>query len=385
MTSIAGCKQKARALYVHVPYCRSKCRYCDFYSLPVAGEDCSRFLTAATTELAKRAGNLQTPLASVFLGGGTPTVLGPELLAATLSMLMPLAGSDTEFTVEANPESLTPEVAAVLTSGGVNRVSLGAQSFQAGELKLLGRPHGPRQITGAVEHLRKRGIENISLDLIYGIPAQTLESWRDSLRQALDLHPEHLSCYALSFDAGTPLAADLEAGRICEMDEEVQRDCYLDAIATLRQAGLEHYEISNFARPFRRCRHNMTYWRNEPYVGIGPGAASFLGSVRWMNRPDVVAYVHALEAGQEPPAEAESLTGRHAMAETLMLGLRLIEGVQRQAFRERFGQDPVEAFPHSFRRYRDLGMLEITEASVHLTEGALFLSNSVLADILAEA
>lgn len=374
-----------RALYVHVPFCRAKCRYCDFHSAPLTGRAAQQFVVAATRELDRHRTEFAEPLASVFFGGGTPTVLGAALLGRLIDAAAPLTGPDTEFSVEANPATLDKPLADHLAAGGVNRINLGVQSFDDGELRLLGRIHTAADAADAVDMLRTTGIANVGLDLIYGIPGQTMESWRRSLGKATALAPAHLSCYALSFEAGTPLGEDLAAGRAAEMDESLQRDCYDAAITAAGEAGLEHYEISNFARAGQRCRHNLTYWRNEPYVGIGPAAASYVAGERRTNDPDTPAYIDALLSGREPPATAERLGRRAAMAETLMLNLRLIEGADRAAFARRFGTDPLEAFPLSFSRYAKLGAVIVTPSHVRIAPQSLFVADSILADLIDEA
>ncbi|HUT01952.1 MAG TPA: radical SAM family heme chaperone HemW [Phycisphaerae bacterium] len=374
-----------RALYVHVPFCAAKCRYCDFYSLAFDAPVAQRYLRAVAAELRSRCALLSAPLASVFLGGGTPTVLGAGLLEELLSLCRPWIDRDTEFSVEANPGTLDAPVVEVLAAGGVNRVSLGVQSFRDPELRWLGRIHSGAEARRAAETLRAAGVRDLGLDLIYGIPSQTPASWRASVGEALALRPEHLSCYGLSFEPGTPLERELRAGRVKPMDEAAQAACYRHAIEATGRAGLEHYEISNFARVGRRCRHNLTCWHNEPYLGVGPGAASYVGGVRRTNLPDLEAYLAAAPAGRPVPASRERLTGRAAMAETVMLSLRLIEGLHRPSFVRRYGRDVSEVFPRSISRYAKLGALEITASHIRLSSEALFVADTVLADILAEA
>ncbi|HOF17560.1 MAG TPA: radical SAM family heme chaperone HemW [Phycisphaerae bacterium] len=373
------------ALYVHVPVCLSKCRYCDFYSRVVSADGARRFVQAVRIELDTCNSLLAKPLATIYVGGGTPTALDGPLLAELLGALKPLAGGQTEFTVEANPGTLDDRKADVLAGAGVNRASLGVQSFHPDELRRLGRIHTPDQARQAVAALRRAGVGNLSLDLMYALPGQTLETWTDSLRQALDLQPQHLSCYALSFEPGTPLHEDLAAGKVREMDEDLQRDCYDAARHLTAEAGLAQYEISNFARAGLECRHNLTYWRNEPYLGVGPAAASYLDGSRRTHAADLSAYVEAILAGRECPGESERLVGRAEMAETLMLGLRLTAGIDRAAFAARFGSDPAEAFPRSFARYRSLGAVQITPGRIAIAPDFLFVANEVLADLLAEA
>jgi len=383
--SVELSSSRAAALYMHVPFCASKCGYCDFYSLVFNRDLADGFVRAAAAELSAGAEGLFVPLESVFIGGGTPTVLGAELLEALLRGVGPLIADDTEFTVEANPEPLGPSIPELLVAGGVNRVNLGVQSFREDELRVLGRMHSPSAAGRAVAALRKAGIVNVAVDLIYGIPNQTMASWLDSLDKAIQLGIDHLSCYCLSFEPGTPLGADLAAGRLREMPEQLQRDCYYAAIEVAARAGLEHYEKSNFARPGRRCRHNLTYWHNRPYLGVGPGAASYIGGVRRMNLPDLEQYVRAILNGRPCPASAERLTGRAAMAETLMLALRLTEGADRPAITARFGADPVDAFASSIGRYAKAAALEISDARIRISRRALFVADSILADIVAEA
>ena len=374
----------AGALYVHVPFCLAKCRYCDFYSIPCDGELDAEYVRAAGLELAANASCLRTPLESAFVGGGTPTALGANLLEQLLSLIQPLLGADTEFSVEANPGTLDDSIVDVLTRSGVNRVNLGVQSFQDAELAGVGRIHNSRQALAAIDLLRKAGFDNLGLDLIYGLPGQTLESWESSLRQGLELGIEHLSCYALSFESGTPLRDDLQAGRVKAMDELLQRDCYDAAISLATQAGMEHYEISNFSMPAYQCRHNLTYWHNLSYLGIGPAAASYIDGVRRTNKPDLRMYLDSLRQGQSPPLDSEKLTGRALMSETIMLGLRMIAGIDREEFSDRFGFDPAKAFPKSFGRYISQGALIETAESIRLSRQALFVADTILADILAE-
>jgi len=372
-------------LYVHVPFCPAKCRYCDFYSLVIAPPAAEAFIRAAVAELEHSLEHLQTPARSVFVGGGTPTCLGSELLGALLKTLRPLVNEQTEFTVEANPGTVTPAIINVLRNCGVNRVSLGIQSLIADELALLGRIHSPDEARCALDELRAGGIDNINVDLIYGIPGQTLDSWKSSLDGVLEMSPEHLSCYALSFESGTPLNRDRQAGLLEEMSDELQKACYDTAVGAAAADGLHQYEISNFARPPRQCLHNLTYWRNEPYLGIGPAATSYVTGVRRTNRPDLQAYVRALAQGKIPPSTCERLSARPAMAETLMLALRTVSGVDRGDFAERFGQDPLRAFAKTIRRYEQLGNLAVTPSHIRICPESFFVADTILADLLAEA
>ncbi len=342
-------------------------------------------MKAVSCELGMHSGRIARPVDSIFIGGGTPTALGPKLLTELIDTLAAFAHGKTEFTIEANPCTIDPETASVLGQSAVNRVSIGGQSFDAEELKLLGRLHGPEQIVRSINLLRSAGIDNLSIDLIFGIPGQDMPSWRRTLDNALELEIQHLSCYALSIEQGTPLWDDFDKGRIEPMDEKLQLDCYLTAIDKAAQAGLGHYEISNFARPGYQCNHNLVYWHNEPYLGLGPGAASFFTPVRSKNICDLTGYLSAIAAQRCPPAHREQVSFRKSMAETLMLSLRLTAGVSRSSFAGRFGCDPMDVFSQSLGSHAKLGSLLINDESIRIARESLFLADSILADLLAEA
>ena len=380
----------AGSLYFHIPFCREKCKYCDFFSLP-AGKDCAlnnssmeSYVKAALLEFQMHRHELAPKLETVFFGGGTPTVLGPELLEMLLDAVAPLVTSETEISVEANPGAFSSQVAQVLAAGKVNRVNFGVQSFNEQELKLLGRIHDASQARDAIAVARQVGIQNVGLDLIYGIPGQTLESWKHSLDCATELAPSHLSCYALSFEKGTPLGQDLADGKIAAMDDDTQKACYELAIETAAKQGLEHYEISNFALSGKRCRHNMVYWQNRTYLGIGPAAASYICAKRRTNLPDMQKYLQAINSGASAPAEVEELPLHKRMAETLMLALRMVAGVDLENFKNRFGMQAGDAFPNSLSRYTKQGALIQTKTYLRLAKWAFFASDTILADIIAE-
>ena len=373
-----------KALYVHVPFCTSKCRYCDFYSQVGDEKLKHRYVIAATRELEFNRNILNNPASSIFVGGGTPTSLGHALLDELLGELHCWSDANTEFTVEVNPGTVDIQMADVLLKNGVNRVSLGAQTFNPGLLELLGRVHNPQQIHEALEILHNSGVKNISLDLIYGLPGQNLEMWAGDIQEGLGAKVDHFSCYALSFEENTPLREDINAYRIEVVEDELQREMYYHTIREVESRGFEQYEISNFARPGFQCLHNMTYWSNEGYLGIGPAAASYVNGERMVNTPDLQDYLERIERGFAPQHNSERLVGRGEMGETLMLGLRLIEGVKTASFVRRFGIAPVDAFPRSFQRYIREGALIKTDTHIHLSKESLFTADTVLTDILAE-
>ena len=375
--------QPAEALYVHVPFCRRRCGYCDFYS--VTGREPGSYIRALAAELQSRQTELAERVRTVFLGGGTPTSLAEGDLAALMDVLAAPGRSAREFTVEANPTALAPPKLDRLVAGGVNRLSLGCQRFIKSQLATLGRSHTPADVRDSLARAERAGIGRRSLDLIYGVPGQSLASWRASLGEALSLSIEHLSCYALSAEEGTPLGEAILRGRLEPPCQAQQEAMYFAAIELAAEAGLEQYEISNFAAPGAQCLHNRVYWRNEPYLGLGPAAASYIAGRRSCNTADLDAYLSALAAGKTPPASGERLTGLQAAAEGAMLGLRLREGVNREEFLGRYGVDFTEAFARTVDRYLRSGWLVVTPKSVVLAADRQFQADTLLADLIAEA
>jgi oxygen-independent coproporphyrinogen-3 oxidase len=374
--------RSARAIYAHVPFCQTICGYCDFYSTLLEPGATGPLVDALLGELEQQRAALAERVETIFVGGGTPTALPPGELARLLEALRALAAPDAEFTVEANPATVTESIAAVLAAAGVNRVSIGAQSFATGELRVLDRIHRPPQVRQTVERCRDAGVRQINLDLIFGIPGQTLEAWRANLEAALELRPDHLSCYGLTYEPGTPLHAQLEAGRVRRVDPELESAMFTATIERLAGAGFEHYEISNFARAGARCRHNLVYWRNEPCLGIGPSAAGYVGGERYRNIPDTAAYVRALREGRSPRVEQERLAPDRRARETAMVMLRLIEGIDRARFTAACGVDPLEFFADAIAKHRELGFVEANERSIRLTRAGLLVADSVIADFL---
>ena len=338
---------KTLGLYLHVPFCKSKCIYCDFYSLPRAEEKMDEYVRALSRHLEAASARCEGyGVNTVYLGGGTPSYLGRERLETVLNAVYKFyhIGEDAEVTLEANPDSVGDQkTIRALKEAGINRVSLGVQSADDGMLRLLGRPHTFAQAEGAVAELRQGGIENISLDLIYGLPGQTMAHWQETLERTAALSPEHLSCYGLKVEEGTPLAS-MEA-REAIPDGDAQADFYLWAARRLEALGYGQYEISNFAKAGRYSRHNMKYWTLGEYLGLGPGAHSDLGGVRFAWARDLDAYCRGVEAGGLEPETAEAVSRDQRALEYLMLGLRTANGVSAGAFEGTFQRRfaPVEA------------------------------------------
>jgi oxygen-independent coproporphyrinogen III oxidase len=325
-------------LYIHVPFCKTKCPYCDFYSIP-AGESIGRWLEALAREATLRRGACGA-FDTLYIGGGTPSVLSDaeterifEIVDANFRFV-----ADSEVTIEANPDDVTPRAAALWHELGVNRVSLGAQSFDDGALRFLGRRHDAARAREALRLLRDAGFSNIGIDLIYGFEGQSLDSWLRTLAEAIDHHPEHLSCYQMTIARSTEFGAMLAAGRLAALDEEAQRAFFLETSAALTRAGYVHYEVSNFARNKRlRSRHNGKYWIRAPYIGLGPSAHSFTDGKRWWNVRSVETYCRLLEEQASPVEDSEALGEEETALETVALGFRTRDGVPLEALRGRPG------------------------------------------------
>lgn len=361
-------------LYIHVPFCARKCAYCDFYSVPLGGPAAEEYLRALERECAGLPEGFAPE--TVFIGGGTPTVLSvAELgrLFETLAGALDLSRV-TEWTCEANPGTLDAEKIRTLRRAGVNRVSLGVQSFEDGILKFLGRLHTARQAEESVRLLRAEGFDNLGLDLMFAVPGGVIE--RD-LERALALGPEHLSVYGLTFEDGTPLARRRDAGEVAEIDDGEQLRQYRVVRETLKGAGFHHYEISNYARPGHECRHNLLYWGPGEYLGLGPAAHSHWAGRRWANARRVEDW-----AAGAPREFEEELAPEARAREALVFGLRRLDGVERAAFRRETGFDYHALRGGEIAWLARLGMLEEEDDRLRLTEKGLAVSDAVFAELV---
>jgi len=370
-----------RAAYVHVPFCAHHCGYCDF--AVAAGQDhwMDLYLEALAAELATL-GEPQ-PVQTLFLGGGTPTYLDAprlERLLADVTYWLRLEPGH-EFTAEANPGTLDADKVAVLAEHGVNRVSLGAQSFHPHLLRVLERDHDPADVPRAVDCVRSR-IATVSLDLIFGVPGQTLEEWAADLDRALALGPDHVSTYGLTYEKGTRLWKYRQRGQVRPLDEDAELALYAHALDRLEEAGFEHYEISSFARPGRRCRHNQVYWANEAYFGFGMGAARYIDGRRELNTRDLQGYIRRALAGEPVTFQSEVLSPEDRARETLALQLRRAEGVDRRAFRVQTGFDLDALAGEALDRHVDLGLLVDDGAGVRLTRRGKYVADGLIEDLL---
>ena len=377
-------KKRPLGLYIHIPFCRSKCAYCDFYSLPHGEEAFKRYAAAVKrhlTETAPSAAGHQVD--TIYFGGGTPTLLGHRLLLDILDTIARKydVAKDAEITLEANPEIAQEwRVLRKLRRGGFNRLSLGAQSADDEILRSIGRVHTWEQVGSAVAAARRAKWSNLSLDLIYGLPGQTMESWKATVEHALSLIPQHLSCYGLKVEEGTPLARRVAEGEVLP-DDDQQADLYLWTVGRLERAGLPQYEISNFAKPGYESRHNLRYWLTRPYIGFGPGAHSDFGGRRYSFVRDLDAYIRGVLEGGDIIDSSELIPQRERCGEYLMLRLRTVRGVDGREYRHTYFMDfaPLEA---RLREFAAQGWAEETDGRWRLTPRGFLVSNQLIGDLL---
>ncbi|MFA5239180.1 MAG: radical SAM family heme chaperone HemW [Phycisphaerae bacterium] len=368
-------------LYVHIPFCRTKCRYCNFYSVPVAEHDSAGVISAMLTELKRYEPNEK--IKTIYIGGGSPSCLPHQLLLQLIYEVTQHAPSAEEFTVEVNPGQVDETLLNQLRKAGVNRLSIGAQSFIQQELVLLGRTHNVDSIYDSARWARAGGFENISLDLIFAVPGSSLDSWKQNLRSVVELQVDHISAYALTWEDNTPLGKALAAGEIQPVDEDTDREMYELTIDKLEKAGLHQYEISNFAKQGFQCRHNLNYWANNSYIGIGPAAASYLNGERCTNFADIGKYVEAIKKGESPVAETETLNALERACETAVLNLRRRCGIDLAEFETRTGYDAAELFAEPIRLYQQQGLIDAKDGHVFLARKALAIADSILCDFAA--
>ena len=371
-------------IYVHIPFCRSKCQYCDFYSLGGSREkDLTDLYLQALPAHIREFGARATAYSvdTVYFGGGTPSFFGAEGLVRIFNELQRRfdVQSDAEVTFEANPDSASSTLLQKLHSEGFNRMSLGVQTDNDDLLKKLGRPHNYEQAVTAVRNARKAGFHNISLDLIYGLPGQSFDQWKATLDHVLELEPEHMSCYGLKVEEGTPL---WEYRDCCNLpDEDDQADMYLYACDRLSEAGFRQYEISNFAKPGFESKHNLKYWLGGEYLGFGPSAASDFAGKRFTIRADIMDYIEGVLKGGTILSECEEMPSRERAGEYLMLRLRTTHGIDADEYTRRFLL-PFRPIGKLLDRFREMGFVRQDESRYYLTPKGMLISNKILAELL---
>lgn len=378
---------EAAALYVHVPFCFHKCHYCDFYSITRQTDDrMGRYVDRVLAELDLwlDSSPVRVVPRTVFFGGGTPSLLPIEHMDRLLRSLRDRLDFSRleEWTIEVNPATADLDYCRMLRSHGVDRLSLGAQSFDERELALLERHHHPDEVAESVRIVTDAGFKRVNLDLIYAIPTQTLESWGRSLAAALAMQTGHLSCYGLTYEPNTPIAVRRRLGEFTPADDDLEVAMFRLARRTLRAAGFQSYEISNHARPGQECRHNLVYWSGGNYVGLGPSAASHVAGVRFRNKPHLGEWELAVDHRQLPITDAERLTARQRADELVMLRLRCDAGVDLADFAERCGLDAGSLYAEALRELEVLRLIERDGRGFRLTEAALPVADAVIARLV---
>jgi len=373
-------------IYIHIPFCLHKCDYCDFYSVPVTNLSLLEDYTCSViNELKLRKNEIDCPFTTVYLGGGTPSLLSPvqiERILATVFAHYQSQG-EPEISMETNPATVNLTKLQDLRAAGVNRMSIGVQSFSDQDLKTLGRIHNGRDASAVLSDVSKAGFDNFNIDLIYGLPGQTLAAWHENLSQAMNFNPPHVSAYLLQLDQSTPLARKIEAGILNMLDDELEASLYYFTLNYLQGQGYQHYEISNFAKPNRECQHNLLYWRGSRYLGIGSGAVSFDGQQRNLNQPPLDNYIEALLDHRLPPIKIlETMDAGQRIIDVIIMGLRLTEGISRDDFQQRFGIDLLKDYQDIISNCQLQGLLELENDRMYLTKRAYFLSNQVLSQFI---
>lgn len=382
------------AIYLHIPFCQTRCTYCDFNTYTNQQSSIESYMHALAQEAALVAGDRRPHVHTIYFGGGTPSLVPPELIAAVLHAVRASyrLRDNAEITLEANPGTVTPLYLSALRRSGINRLSIGMQSAHDDELRLFARGHTAEDVSATVHAARQAGFDNISLDLIYGVPYQTLAKWKQSLEAALRMNPDHLSLYALGIEDGTPMQRWVDRGQVPSPDPDRAADMYDWASSRLAAAGHVQYEISNWAVPGRESQHNLQYWRNLPYLGLGAGAHGYANHVRYMNVLHPAHYIERI-ASQEKPcryplsAAADTVTQvseTDAMSETMFMGLRLLqEGVSLPGFAERFKRSLTDMYGPAIKTLVTRGLLEITtDDRLRLTPHGRLISNQVFLEFV---
>lgn len=374
------------AVYIHIPFCTNKCHYCDFNSYVLKGQPVEDYLDALEREMEATVAAVPPGVVrTVFVGGGTPTVLTPEQMErflASVQTYFPAMSDDYEFTMEANPGTTDPEKLQAMRAGGVNRLSFGVQSFDAGLLHRIGRIHSVEDVYRSIDNARAAGFTNISIDLIFGLPNQTVAQMEETLARSLELRLPHHSIYSLKVEENTLFHTLYERGELPLPKEEDEVEMFRLVMDKLRGAGYGQYEISNFAKPGYESKHNTVYWRNESYYGLGAGAHGYVHGFRHVNVKGVQPYIDTTKKGL-PVLERHEVTEAEAMEDFMMVGLRLLRGVARVDFRAQFGRDPEDMFGETIARLLKQRLLKPTEAGWQLTEDGILLGNEVFGAFLS--
>lgn len=367
-----------KGLYLHIPFCKSKCRYCSFNSFSGISFLQKEYFDAMISGIRKLNND---KLSSVYIGGGTPSFVEGEYIASVMKAVYDTfnVSEDAEITIEINPKTIDEKKLTIYRDVGINRISMGMQSMNDEELRCIGRAHTVSEGVKSYELIRKMGFDNVSLDLMYALPNQTDTSLRDTLDQMIDLNPEHISCYGLSIDKGTPLWDDMTKGKILQKNDEEYFRMYETIRETLVKNGYNHYEISNFSRPGFQAKHNTSYWKGNEYYAMGAGASGYIGDERFIYTESVEEFIK----NPHTYTVEETLTKSDKISEFVMLGLRmLIDGADKNEFKKRFDKDIYQIFEKEISKHIKTGMLEDTGDSIRLMPKAYYVSNNIMADFL---
>ncbi|MHC4270205.1 MAG: radical SAM family heme chaperone HemW [Planctomycetota bacterium] len=375
-------KQHIPALYIHIPFCVSKCIYCDFNSIVIKSKVVDEYLRAIENEI--QSATEKYFFTTVFIGGGTPTVLNEAQLSRLLRLIAKHVNVSNlkEYTIEVNPGTLNDEKSLILQNNHVGRISIGIQSFNDKYLKLLGRIHSASEAIDIFTDLREKGFGNISIDLIYGYPAQTLNEWILDLRKCINLGPEHISAYCLSYEQGTPIVEMTDSGALKKLSEEEELKMYELTNDFLCNKGYMHYEISNFAKRDKECQHNTVYWENREYIGIGAGAFSYINGERYCNIKDVREYISSVRSKKKLICFSEKLPQKKRASEILIMALRMTSGISKEDFFARSGFDLNELFEKQLNNLTQAGLINFDDERIKLTKKGLSIADSVMMEFM---
>lgn len=369
-------------IYIHIPFCKSRCIYCGFYSTTLLDLR-KKYINAVCREMELRKNYIREPFSTIYLGGGTPSLLDEAELTKLFLYINNVYDVDrnAEITMECNPDDITPKFTNMLSHLPINRVSMGAQTFADSRLRLLHRRHNSDEVKHAVKLLREAGIKNISIDLMFGFPDESLSQWKEDISAALALNVEHISAYSLMYEEDTPLWKMLDTGKVKEIDEELSLTMFKELVCQLTDAGYEHYEISNFARPGYRSRHNSSYWHQVPYIGLGAAAHSFdLNSRQW-NMADLKLYIEEINNGIIP-MEREELDNDTTFNDIITTALRTSDGIDLNALETRLGKRYRNTLISAAGKHLEQGLLEIRHDRLRLTAEGIFISDMVMSDLM---
>ena len=381
-SSVSMKTEAPSALYIHIPFCKTICSYCDFYKMVAKDELKEKYIAYLIRELESKK-SMFSNLKTIYIGGGTPSSLKPALLEKLLSEIKNLIALEKieEYTIEANPNDITPELVSILKQSGINRISLGVQSFQGERLKILNRNHKEEEVRRAMLYLKRGGFTNINIDLIYGLVDDDFTKIKADLKKAIRYGAVHLSTYSLIIEEKTVLYKRYQEGDFQVLDEDKEAELYRHLCHYLKRRGFKHYEISNFARKNYQSKHNLTYWNNMNYIGVGANSSYYLGKIRYTNINNLEKYFSGIDEGKMIYREVEELSDKDRMSEEMLLGLRKLEGVNLKHFQEKFGEDAFNVFPF-IRHLIGLKLLEVKSDFLRIPENKLYLSNEVLVNFI---